>query len=104
VPYLVWHRQPVRNAIATSAAIGFPIAVGGTLGYIATGIFRGADLPAGSLGYVYLPVLLWMVIGTVLTAPLGAKATHRMPIDKLRKLFALVLVVLATKMLFKLLG
>lgn len=102
VPYLLWHKQPIRSAIATSAAIGFPIAVGGTLGYIATGLFRGADLPADSLGYVYLPVLLWMVIGTVLTAPLGAKATHRMPMDKLRKLFALVLFILATKMLIKL--
>lgn len=102
VPYLVWHKVPIRSAIATSAAIGFPIAVGGTLGYIATGQYLGADLPAGSLGYVYMPVLLWLIIGTVLTAPMGAKATHRMPIDKLRKYFALVLFVLATKMLFKL--
>ncbi|HUX90910.1 MAG TPA: sulfite exporter TauE/SafE family protein [Gallionellaceae bacterium] len=102
VPYLVWHKQPIRNAIATSAAIGFPIAVGGTLGYIVTGYYRGVDLPAGSLGYVQLPVLLWLVIGTVLTAPLGAKATHRMPMERLRKLFALVLFVLATKMLIKL--
>jgi len=102
VPYLVWHKQPIRNAIATSAAIGFPIAIGGTLGYIATGFYRGTDLPAGSLGYVYLPVLLWLVIGTVLTAPLGAKATHRMPIDRLRKFFALVLFALATNMLVKL--
>jgi uncharacterized membrane protein YfcA len=104
VPYLVWHKIPLRNAIATSAAIGFPIAVGGTLGYIITGMLRGVDLPAGSLGYVSLPVLLWLVIGTVLTAPLGARATHRMPIDKLRKLFALVLFLLASKMLLKLLG
>ena len=102
VPYLVWHRQSIRGAIATSAAIGFPIAVGGTLGYIVTGLYRGVDLPAGSLGYVQLPVLLWMVIGTVLTAPFGAKATHRMPMERLRKLFALVLIILATKMLFKL--
>lgn len=102
VPYLVWHKQSIRNAIGTSAAIGFPIAVGGTLGYVVAGVYRGTDLPAGSLGYVYLPVLLWMILGTMLTAPMGAKATHRMPIDKLRKYFALVLCVLATKMLVKL--
>lgn len=102
VPYLVWHKQPLRHAIATSAALGFPIAFGGTLGYIATGYFRGVGLPAHSLGYVYLPVLLWLVIGTMLTAPLGAKATHRMPVDTLRHIFALVLFVLATRMLFKL--
>jgi uncharacterized protein len=102
VPYLVWHKLPIRSAIATSAAIGFPIAFGGTLGYIVTGIYRGAGLPAGSFGYVQLPVLLCLVVATVVTAPLGASATHRMPIDKLRKIFALVLFVLATKMMIKL--
>lgn len=102
VPYMLWHRLPLRHAIATSAALGFPIAVGGTLGYMATGYYRAIDLPAYSLGYVYLPVLLWLVIGTVVTAPLGAKATHRMPVNKLRQIFALVLFVLATKMLIKL--
>jgi uncharacterized protein len=102
VPYLLWHKLPIRSAIATSAAIGFPIAMGGSLGYIATGFYRGENLPDGSLGYVYLPVLICLGIGTVLTAPLGAKATHRMPMGILRKLFALVLFVLATKMLIKL--
>jgi uncharacterized membrane protein YfcA len=102
VPYLLWHKQPLRHAIATSAALGFPIAFGGTLGYIATGYYRGEGLPAYSLGYVYLPALLWLVMGTILTAPLGAKATHRMPVDLLRKIFALFLFVLATKMLVKL--
>jgi uncharacterized protein len=103
VPYLVWHKLPLRNAIATSAALGFPIACGGTLGYIANGYLRGVALPAYSLGYVYLPVLLWLVIGTMVTAPLGAKATHRLPLNLLRKIFALLLFVLASKMLLKLL-
>lgn len=102
VPYLLWHKQPLRHAIATSAALGFPIAFGGTLGYIATGYFRGTGLPAYSLGYVYLPVLLWLVIGTLVTAPFGASATHRMPVDRLRQIFALVLFALATRMLIKL--
>ena len=102
VPYLVWHKQPLRNAIATSAALGFPIAVGGTIGYIVTGYLRGVDLPANSLGFVYLPALLWLIIGTALTAQLGAKATHSMPVDRLKQIFALVLIVLATRMLVKL--
>ena len=103
VPYLLWHKQQLRHAIATSAALGFPIAVGGTIGYIVTGYFRGAGLPALSLGYVYLPALLWLVMGTVVTAPMGAKMTHRMPVTLLRKIFALFLFALATKMLIKLL-
>ena len=102
VPYLVWHKHSLRNSIATSAALGFPVAFGGTLGYIATGYFGGVDLPTLSLGYVYLPALLWLVVGTMATAPMGAKATHRMPVDRLRQIFAVVLFVLATIMLAKL--
>lgn len=99
VPYLVWHKQPLRNAIATSAALGFPIAFGGTIGYIANGYYLGTGLPSYSLGYVYLPALLWLVTGTMLTAPLGARTTHSMPLGVLRKIFAMILFVLATKML-----
>lgn len=100
VPYMIWHKLPLRNAIATSAAIGFPIAVGGTLGYIYNG-WHATDLPRYSLGYVYTPALLWLVIGTISTAPFGARATHRMPVPMLRKIFAVVLILLATKMLLK---
>lgn len=102
VPYMVWHKIPLRNAIATSAALGFPIALGGSIGYIVTGFFNGVGLPAQSLGYIYLPALLWLVIGTLMTVQWGAKSTHRLPIDTLRKIFSLVLFALATRMLFKL--
>ncbi len=103
VPFLIWCNVPIRNAIATSAAIGFPIAVGGTLGYLAIGWHIDA-LPGPHLGYVYLPALFWVALASVLTAPLGAKATHRMNVELLRKLFALLLIVLATKLLLKVLG
>lgn len=102
VPFLVWCNVPLRNAIGTSAAIGFPIAVGGTLGYIITGLSI-PTLPALSWGFVYLPALLWVALGSVLTAPLGAKATHYMKVELLRKLFALLLLVLAIKLLLKVL-
>ncbi|MDO8413517.1 MAG: sulfite exporter TauE/SafE family protein, partial [Gallionellaceae bacterium] len=94
VPFLVWCNVPLRNAIGTSAAIGFPVALGGTAGYIATGL-NANTLPPFSWGFVYLPALLWVAIGSVLTAPLGAKATHYMKVELLRKLFAVLLLVLA---------
>ncbi|HUV99183.1 MAG TPA: sulfite exporter TauE/SafE family protein [Gallionella sp.] len=100
VPFLVWCNISLRNAIGTSAAIGFPVAVGGTIGYVVTGM-NISWLPAHSLGYVYLPALVWIALSSVITAPLGAKATHRMKTGLLRKLFALLLLVLATKLLFK---
>jgi uncharacterized membrane protein YfcA len=100
VPFLIWCNVPLRNAIGTSAAIGFPVAVGGTAGYIATGLSNGA-LPSSSLGFVYLPALLWVALASVITAPFGAMAAHRMQVGLLRKLFAVLLIALATKLLLK---
>lgn len=102
VPFLVWCNVPLRHAIGTSAAIGFPIALGGTLGYILIGQ-DVPSLPAHSLGFVYLPALLWVALTSVLTAPLGALTAHRIKVDLLRKLFALLLLALATKLLLKVL-
>ncbi len=102
VPFLVWCNTPLRQAIGTSAAIGFPIAAGGTLGYIATG-WGVRALPESTLGYVYLPALLWAASTSVMTAPLGAKSAHSMNIHLLRRLFALVLLALAAKLLLKVL-
>jgi uncharacterized membrane protein YfcA len=102
VPFLYWCNMPLRNTIGTSAAIGFPVALGGTVGYILTGM-NAAQLPDGSLGYVYLPALFWAALGSVLTAPLGAKVTHRMNVNLLRKWFAVLLLVLATRLLLKVL-
>ncbi len=99
VPFLLWCNTPLRHAIGTSAAIGFPVAVGGTLGYIFVGLSM-ENLPAASMGLVYGPALLWVALASMVTAPLGAKMTHRMEMGLLRKVFALLLLALAGKMLF----
>lgn len=101
VPFLTWCNVRVQQAIGTSAAIGFPIAVGGTLGYLFNG-WNHSDLPAWSAGYVYLPALVWMVPPSMLTAPLGARLTHRLPVATLKRIFAGLLIVLAAKMLWTL--
>jgi uncharacterized membrane protein YfcA len=98
IPLLTMCNVPMLNAIGTSAAIGLPLALSGTLGYIYTGL--GKDhLPALSLGYVYLPALAGIVIGTFVTVPYGARAAHRVPVTTLKRIFSVVLIVLATKML-----
>jgi uncharacterized membrane protein YfcA len=102
-PFLLWCNVPVRNAIGTSAAIGFPVAIGGTIGYVLTGLSINS-LPSHSLGFVFLPALSWVALASVITAPLGAKATHHIKIELLRKLFAVLLIALATKMLWKILA
>ena len=100
VPFLLRHSTPLKHAIGTSAALGIPIAIGGTVGYIVTGLTLD-NLPPNTLGFVYLPAFLLLAIGSLFTTPLGAKATHRLPIKLLRQGFAGLLLVLATKMLLK---
>jgi uncharacterized membrane protein YfcA len=93
----------VQSAIGTSSAIGFPIALGGSLGYIFNG-WGHLDLPAWSLGYVYLPAFAWLVPSSMLSAPFGARLAHRLPVLALKRIFAGVLIVLAAKMLWNLFG
>lgn len=100
IPFLLWCNVPLRRAIGTASAIGFPVAVGGTLGYIAIGSHINA-LPEPHLGYVYLPALFWVALASVFTAPLGAKAAHHMKVRVLRKLFAVLLLAIATNLLLK---
>ena len=102
VPFLTWCNVRIQQAIGTSAAVGLPIALGGTAGYIFNG-WHAAGLPAGSLGYVYLPAVAVLVAGSMVTAPLGARLAHRLPVATLKRIFAGLLVLLAGKMLWNLL-
>lgn len=101
VPFLTWCNVRVQHAIGTSAAVGVPIAVGGSIGYIWNGM-HASGLPVASLGFIYLPALLFVMSASIVTAPLGARLAHRLPVDLLRRLFGVLLVVLAAKMLHSL--
>jgi uncharacterized protein len=98
VPFMMYNNVPVHHAIGTSAAIGFPIAVAGTAGYIVNGLST-AGLPAYSLGFVYLPALAGIAAASVLTAPLGVRLAHHLPVDRLKRVFAVLLFVVGTRML-----
>ena len=101
IPFLAWCNLPLKRAIGTAAANGFPIAVAGTAGYILNGL-RVEGLPEGSLGYVYLPALAIIVAASMPLAPLGARLAHRLPVKRLRMVFALMLYALALRMLVNL--
>lgn len=100
IPFLVWCNVPLRRAIGTASAIGFPVAVGGSLGYILIG-WQTVGLPPAHLGYVYLPALFWVAVASVSSASRGVRVAHKIDISVLRKTFALLLLGLATKMLLK---
>ena len=100
VPFMTWCNIRIHDAVGTSAALGFPIALAGTLGYIWAG--QGLpQMPPGSLGYLYLPGLVIISAASMLMAPLGARTAHRMDIQPLKKLFAVVLYCLAAYFLLR---
>ncbi|TVM18244.1 sulfite exporter TauE/SafE family protein [Oceanidesulfovibrio indonesiensis] len=99
VPFLVWCNVVMQTAIGTASAIGLPIALSGSLGFLLNGL--GAEgLPEWSIGYIYLPALIGIVSMSVVTAPFGAKLAHTLPVPTLKKVFAVLLFVVGTRMLW----
>lgn len=103
IPFMVFCNVAIHQAVGTSAALGFPIAVAGTIGYVVAG-WNSAHLPDHSIGYVYLPGMIGVVILSMLVAPLGARTAHRLPVKGLKRAFGGFLALLATKMLLGLSG
>jgi uncharacterized membrane protein YfcA len=100
VPFMTWCNVPIHNAVATSAALGVPVALASTAGYVVGGWGLPAALP-GAFGYLYLPALVVIAIASVLMAPLGARAAHAMNVAQLKRAFAALLYCLAVYMLYK---
>ncbi len=88
VPFLTKYRFAMRNAVATSSACGFPIAIAGAMSYLILG-WNTRQLPEWSLGYIYLPGFVGIIISSVILASIGAKLTHKLPTQKLKRIFAL---------------
>jgi len=99
VPFLSACNVRLQHAIGTAAAIGFPIAIVGTASYIVVGIVQSQELPEYSLGYIYLPALVGIVIFSVVSASIGAKVVHITQTATIRRVFVILLYVLGTKML-----
>jgi uncharacterized membrane protein YfcA len=97
VPFLARRAVAIQSAVGSSAACGFPIALAGTIGYMWAG--RDLPLPAGTIGYVYLPALACLSAASVLTAPWGARAAHALGTSTLRRMFAALLGALAAYMI-----
>lgn len=100
VPFMAWCNVPVHRAIGTSSALGFPIAVAGTIGYIIAG-WNLHGMPPATLGYLYLPAVGLISLTSVLFAPYGASVAHRLNVRQLKRVFAAMLFVLAAYMLHK---
>ncbi len=103
IPFMVFCNVAIHNAVGTSAALGFPIAVAGTVGYVVSGM-KASGLPDYSVGFIYLPAFIGVVTVSFLMAPVGARLAHRLPVKQLKRAFGGFLALLATKMLHGLLS
>ena len=100
VPFMTWCNVAIHNAVATSAALGFPIALANVTGYVISGQ-NVQNLPPASFGYIWLPALAVIATCSVLTAPLGARVAHKLPVKQMKRVFASILYLLAAYMLYK---
>ncbi len=97
VPYLNWHQVNIKKAIATAASIGLPIALAGCMVF-ATQSTNQNLLPKQTIGYIYWPATLCITLGSIITTSIGANLTHRLPTQILKKIFAVLIMVLAIRM------
>ncbi|MEX0951645.1 MAG: sulfite exporter TauE/SafE family protein, partial [Gammaproteobacteria bacterium] len=99
VPYLLWCNIAIHKAVATAAACGLPIALAATLTFIIIG-WQLPGLPAASTGFVYWPAAVVIMIASIVTAPLGARLAHALPVLILKRVFAVVLILVGLRMIF----
>ena len=100
VPFMTWCNVAMHNAVATSAALGFPIALANTVGYLVAGWHLPPAAP-GAVGYLMVPALVVIAAVSVLTAPLGARTAHALNTRQLKKVFAVLLYGLASYMAWR---
>lgn len=100
VPFMVFCNIPMHKAVGTSAALGWPIALTGAVTYLIAG-WQADGLPEGAYGFVYLPAVVVLAAATLVFAPLGVKVSHKLPADRLKQAFGILLLVIAARMLLQ---
>lgn len=99
IPILTLYRIKITEAIATASVTGFPIALSGACGYLIMG-WNNPHLPDDSLGYIYWPALLGIILTSTSFAKIGAKLAHRLDPKLLKKMLSIILLLVACKLLY----
>jgi uncharacterized membrane protein YfcA len=97
VPFMLWCNVKPHTAMATSSGLGLPVAAAATLGYM-YGSWGNPNLPAGSMGFVYLPAVACIVVVSIFTAPFGARLARKLDVAQLKRVFGVMLLLLAAFM------
>lgn len=99
VPFLVKQNIDIKSAVGTSAAIGLPISIAGTLGYLLNGS-TASEAITSQVGFIYLPAVILISLSSFLLAPLGVRVSHQLEVQTLKTLFAILLIALSLKTLW----
>jgi uncharacterized membrane protein YfcA len=100
IPYLTWQKIPMTKAVGLSAALGFIIALFGTSYSLVEG-FVHPQLPEHTIGAIFLPGLLGVTSTSIIMAKVSSRYAHKLPQEKLRKAFAVILAIVAFKSIYK---
>ncbi|MDB3966693.1 sulfite exporter TauE/SafE family protein [Porticoccaceae bacterium] len=99
IPFLSYFGIPMHHVVGTAAASGLPIALSATLFY-GSASSQSGNLPEASLGYIFIPAWLGIVVASVPSARLGALLAHRLDGRRLRQLFSCLLVAIGVRFIW----
>ena len=99
VPYFIYHKVNPRLAVGLSSSLGIFIGLGASFGFIKNGLHL-SQLPQFSLGYIYLPGLIFLTTSSLIFVRLATKWIHQISISSLKKIFACLLIFIGLSMLF----
>ncbi len=94
---LTLYGQTMQRAVATSAGVGVPITIAGTIGYVLAGWPHMSELPPLSIGFVSLIGLVLMAPVSSFTASYGVRLAHWLPRRKLEIAFGIFLILVALR-------
>jgi uncharacterized membrane protein YfcA len=101
---LTLHGRSIHSAVATSAALGVPITIAGTIGYLIAGLPHQALLPPFSVGFVSLIGFALMAPVSSFTAPYGARLAHALSKRSLEIAFGCFLLIVCVRFIVSLVG
>ncbi|MBS0287140.1 MAG: sulfite exporter TauE/SafE family protein [Proteobacteria bacterium] len=99
IPLLLWLGTTMVQASATSAACAFPTATAGAIMAVIAG-WHNEALPAMTWGFVYWPVALILGVASLFGAPVGVSLAHRLPVQVVKRIFGVILILIAVRMIW----
>ena len=100
ITYFTAYNVQLLSAVGTSASLGLMISLPGAIGYIFSG-WNLPNLPPLSLGYFNFLGFICVIPTTMMMAPQGAKLAHYLDKEKLKRFFAIFLLIMSIRMLYK---